>query len=127
MRSYLAGGAELYSLWNIVLDETGKSIDAKRPWPQNAPIVIDRATGKAIYTPMYYAFAHFSRYAGAGAVVLDGKGSSDVLAFRRPDGKLAVVMVNADPDARLLRVKVGAKTYDADLPALSFGTMILEP
>jgi glucosylceramidase len=127
MRSYLSGGAEVYSLWNIVLDEAGKSIDAKRPWPQNAPIVIDRATGKAIYTPMYYAFAHFSRYAGAGAVVLDGKGSSDVLAFRRPDGKLAVVMVNADPDARLLRVKVGAKTYDADLPALSFGTMILEP
>ena len=59
IRTYLAGGTELYSLWNLVLDETGKSIDAKRPWPQNSPIVVDRATGKAIYTPMYFAVAHF--------------------------------------------------------------------
>jgi glucosylceramidase len=127
MQRYLSGGAELYSLWNIVLDETGKSIDAKRPWPQNSPVVVDRARRTTVYTPMYYAFAHFSRYAGAGSVLLDGKGSPDVIAFRRPDGKLAVVMVNAEADERTLRVKVGAKAYDAELPARSFGTMVVEP
>jgi hypothetical protein len=31
MQCYLAGGAEVYCLWDIILDETGKSIDAKRP------------------------------------------------------------------------------------------------
>jgi glucosylceramidase len=127
MRAYLAGGAELYSLWNVVLDETGRSIDAKRPWPQNSPIVVDRAARRAIFTPMYYAFAHFSRYAGAGAKVLDGQGSADVLAFRRPDGKLAVVMVNAEPDPRSVRVRIGDRAYEAVLPARAFGTMLVSP
>jgi glucosylceramidase len=127
MRTYLTGGAELYSLWNIVLDETGMSIDAKLPWPQNSAIVVDRTTQKAIYTPMYYAFAHFSRYASAGAALLDGKGSSDVLAFRRPDGRLAVVLVNTESDPRGMRVKVGERAYFAELPAYGFGTLLIQP
>jgi glucosylceramidase len=127
MRTYLTGGAEIYSLWNLVLDETGKSIDAKRPWPQNSPIVVDRATRKAIYTPMYFAVAHFSRYAGAGSALLDGKGSGDVLAFLRPDGRLAVVLVNPDSTPRGTRIKVGDKAYYAELPAYAFGTLLIEP
>ncbi len=126
MRLYLAGGAEVYTLWNIVLDETGKSIDAKRPWPQNSPIVVDRAAKQAVYTPMYYAFAHFSRYAGAGAVVLGGKGSDDALALRRPDGKVAVVMVNPGDKARTLKVKMGERAFAAELPARAFGTLIVD-
>jgi glucosylceramidase len=127
IRTYLMGGAELYSLWNLVLDETGKSIDAQRPWPQNSPIVVDRAAQKVIYTPMYYAVAHFSRYTGAGAVLLDGKGSSDVVAFRRPDGKIAVVLVNSESEPRGMRIKVGEKAYYAELPAYAFGSLLIEP
>jgi glucosylceramidase len=127
MRTYLTGGAELYSLWNLVLDETGKSIDSKLPWPQNSPIVVDRPTQKAIYTPMYYAVAHFSRYAGAGSTLLDGKGSGDVLAFLRPDGKLAVVLVNPDSNPRGMRIKIGSKAYYAELPAYAFGTLLIAP
>ena len=82
VRRYLDGGAEVYTLWNIVLDETGKSIDAKRPWPQNSPIVVDRASRQVTYTPMFHAFEQWSRYAGAGSVVLEGKGSKDALALR---------------------------------------------
>jgi glucosylceramidase len=127
MRTYLTGGAELYSLWNLVLDETGKSIDAKLPWPQNSPIVVDRATQTVIYAPMYYAVAHFSRYAGAGSVLLDGKGSGDVVAFWRPDGKLAVVLVNTESEPRGMRIKVGEKAYYAELPAYAFGTLLIGP
>jgi len=127
IRTYLTGGAELYSLWNLVLDETGMSIDAKRPWPQNSPIVVDRATQTVIYTPMYFAVAHFSRYAGAGAALLDGKGSADVVAFRRPDGRLAVVMVNPESEPRGMRIKVGEKAYYAELPAYAFGTLLIAP
>ena len=127
IRAYLTGGAQVYSLWNLVLDETGKSIDAKRPWPQNSPIVVDRTTQKAIYTPMYYAVAHYSRYAGAGAALLDGQGSGDVLAFLRPDGKLSVVIVNPDSNPRGMRIKVGEKAYYAELPAYAFGTLLIGP
>ena len=127
MRTYLTGGAALYSLWNLVLDETGMSIDAKLPWPQDSPIVVDRATQRAIYTPMYYAVAHFSRYTGAGATLLDGKGSGDMLAFLRPDGMIAVVLVNTDSEPRGVRIKVGEKAYYAELPAYAFGTLLIQP
>ena len=127
LRTYLTGGAELYSLWNLVLDETGMSIDAKLPWPQDSPIVVDRATQRAIYTPMYYAVAHFSRYTGAGATLLDGKGSGDMLAFLRPDGMIAVVLVNTDSEPRGVRIKVGEKAYYAELPAYAFGTLLVAP
>jgi glucosylceramidase len=125
MRRYLAGGAEVYSLWNIVLDETGKSIDASRPWPQNSPIVVDRASRQATYTPMFHAFEHFSRYTGAGSVVLEGSGTSDALAFARTDGTVAVQLVNPAGKAKTLRIKVGDRAWDVSLPARSFATLIL--
>jgi len=74
MKRYLAGGSEVYSLWNIILDETGKSIDSKRLWPQNSAIVVNQKTGAVTYTPMFYAFAHYSRETGAGSQVLSGSG-----------------------------------------------------
>ena len=126
MHDYFTGGAALYSLWNLVLDDAGKNIDAKRPWPQNSPVVVDRATAQVIYTPMYYAFAHFSHYVGAGSVLLDGKGAADALAFRRPDGKLAVVLANGDSGPKGMRVRVGVKVYYAELPAYAFGTLLID-
>lgn len=126
VRSYLAGGVALYSLWNLVLDDAGKSTDAKVPWPQNAPVVVDRGTLKVSYTPMYYAFAHFSRYAVPGSVLLDGQGSGDAIAFRRPDGTLAVVLANPAAYPQGLRVKVGDNGYYAELPAHGFGTLLIQ-
>jgi O-glycosyl hydrolase len=74
MKRSLAGGSEVYSLWNIILDETGKSIDSKRPWSQNRAIVVKQKTGVVTYTPMFYAFAHYSRETGTGSHVLSGSG-----------------------------------------------------
>jgi glucosylceramidase len=125
IRRYLDGGAEAYSLWNIILDETGKSIDAQRPWPQNSPIVVNRATRQVTYTPMFHAFEQFSRFTGAGSVVLEGSGSRDALAFERPDGTIAVQLVNPDGDERPVRVKVGGRAWDAVLPARSFATLLV--
>ncbi len=125
MRSYLDGGAEVYSLWNIVLDETGKSIDAKRPWPQNSPIVVNRTSRQVTYTPMFHAFEHFSRYTGAGSVVLEGSGSKDALAFARPDGTIAVQLANPETEERPMRIKVGERAWDAVLPARSFATLVV--
>ena len=124
-RRYLDGGAEAYSLWNIVLDETGRSIDAQRPWPQNSAIVVNRSTRQVTYTPMFHAFEQFSRYTGAGSVVLEGSGSRDALGFARPDGTIAVQLVNPDADERPMRVKVGERAWDVVLPPRSFATLIV--
>jgi glucosylceramidase len=122
MRDYLAAGSSMYSLWNIVLDEEGKSIDAIRPWPQNSPIVIDRQSNKAIYTPMYYAFGHFSRYLPAGSVLLESRGDEDAMAFGLPDGSLAIVAMNEDKKPRSLSVATEGGTWAFELPPQSFCT-----
>jgi glucosylceramidase len=125
VRGYLDGGAEVYTLWNIVLDQTGKSIDARRPWPQNSPIVVDRSSGQVTYTPMFHAFEQWSRHGGAGSVVLEGSASKDALALARPDGTIAVQLANADHDERPMRIKIGERAWDVWLPARSFATLIV--
>jgi len=125
VRRYLYGGAEVYTIRNIVLDETGKSIDAERPWPQNSAVVVDQKTRKVTYTPMFHALEQFSRFAGPGAVLLEGSGTNDALGFLRPDGTIAVELVNPGDVERTMRVKVGGRAWDALLPARSFGTLIV--
>ena len=127
VRNYLAAGVALYSLWNLVLDELGKNTDARRPWPQNAAIVVDRATLKVTYTPMYYASAHFSRYVIPDSVLLEGQGDRDVVAFRRPDGAIAVVLANSAVEPRGVHVKLGERAYYAELPGHGFGTLLVSP
>jgi glucosylceramidase len=127
IRSYLSGGATAYCLWNIVLDETGKSIDAKRPWPQNSAIVVDSKTLNVVYTPMYYAFGHFSRYSPAGSVGIGTEGSyREAIAFRDPEGKIVLQLCNPENEIRKLKVKIGGKYWDLRLSERSFATLIVE-
>ncbi|HYD43378.1 MAG TPA: hypothetical protein VEB43_21270 [Anaeromyxobacter sp.] len=125
IRRYLDGGAELYSLWNIVLDETGKSIDAVRPWPQNSAVVVDRAAKKVTYTPMFLAFQHWSRFSVPGSVVLEPCGTDNALAVARPDGSFAVQLMNPGTGEMKFRVQLGKKAWDAVLPPQSFGTLVI--
>jgi glucosylceramidase len=126
VREYLAIGASLYSLWNMVLDEKGQSIDSVRPWPQNAAIHVDRATKKAVYAPMYYAFGHFSRFLPPGSRLLRSSESLDAIAFHRPDGSAAIVLRNPGHREKKLRVSIGARVVAATLPGRSFATLIAE-
>jgi glucosylceramidase len=126
MRDYLNGGASLYSLWNIVLDQEGKSIDSQRPWPQNSPIVADSRSGQAIYTPMYYAFAHFSRYLPAGSRRLSASGSQDAIAFLLPDGKSVLVTANAGLTEKRFRFTIRGRAMEAVLPPRSFATILVD-
>ncbi len=127
IRRYVAGGVEVYSLWNLVLDETGKSIDAKMPWPQNSPIVVDRQTKKVTYTPMFLAVQHWSRFSVPGSVVLEPCGIENGLAVVRPDGSAAVQLMNPGTAEATLRVQLGTKAWDTVLPARSFATMLIPP
>jgi glucosylceramidase len=126
MRDYLAGDASVYSLWNIVLDEEGKSIDSKRPWPQNSAIVVDRKARKAIYTPMYYAFASYSRFLPPGSKRLEASGSRDAIAFLLPDGKKAVILMNPQGNAMSMRIGFNGKAYSVELPERSFGALLID-
>jgi glucosylceramidase len=82
--------------WNILLDETGG--------PNHvgnfcfAPVIADTKAGKLIYTNAYYYIGHFSKFVRPGAKRIATTTNRDWLqatAFRNPDGKVAVVVMNS--------------------------------
>ncbi len=128
VKEYFTKGANSYMLWNMVLDQEGKSIDALRPWPQNAAVVVDSRTKTVTYTPMYYAFKHFSHFVKPGALLIKTKTTGtwqDALAFKNPDGSLVLVLQNATVEQIPLKVKVGKKAAALMLPPESWSTLVL--
>jgi glucosylceramidase len=125
IKAYFDAGVSAYELWNMVLDEEGKSIDAKTPWPQDAAITVDKNTKAVTYTPMFYAFKHFSYYVQSGArYVFIGK-SDDALAFLNPDGSVVIELQNKDASPRAVTVLVDGSTLTVTLPGNSFNTLVV--
>lgn len=128
VRDYFERGVNSYMLWNMVLDQEGKSIDSVRPWPQNAPIVVDTNTKSVIYTPMYYAFKHFSHFIKPGAHLIGVSTAGiweDAVAFQNPDGKVVLVLQNDTANEKPLKIKMGKTAVSVTLPAKSWSTLIL--
>ncbi|NLW48229.1 MAG: glycoside hydrolase family 30 protein [Firmicutes bacterium] len=128
VKDYFEQGVNSYMLWNMVLDEEGKSIDSRRPWPQNAPLVVDRKTKSLIYTPMYYAFKHFSFFVKPGARLISVKpygAWSDAIAFQNPDGGIALVMQNATESEKEVKIKLEKQAVTITLPPQSWSTLVL--
>jgi len=123
MKHYFNHGVNLYTYWNMVLDDSGRSAWG---WKQNALVKVNRASGKVTYTPEFYLFQHFSHFVPAGSVKLESAGNFDnALAFRAPDGKVVLVLANIQNSARSVSVKVGARNLSAKLPPQSFVTFCL--
>jgi len=57
MKHYFENGASVYSFWNSVLDETGKSMWG---WKQNSMITVTSSTKEVVYNPEFYLLKHFS-------------------------------------------------------------------
>ncbi|QKG55303.1 glycoside hydrolase family 30 protein [Hymenobacter sp. BRD128] len=102
--------------WNILLDETGG--------PNHvgnfcfAPIIADTKAGKLLYTNAYYYIGHFSKFIRPGAKRVATTTTRDWLqatAFRNPDGKVAVVVMNSadKPQEFLLWIKGQAASTTA--------------
>lgn len=86
--------------WNILLDETGGPNHV-----QNfcfAPVHGDTRSGELIYTNAYYYIGHFSKFIKPGARRITASPSRSQLlstAFRNPDGKTVVVVMNESDKA----------------------------
>jgi glucosylceramidase len=126
IKAFFDEGVNSYLLWNMVLDEEGKSIDAVRPWPQNAAIVVDKNTKEVIYTPMFYAFKHFTFFVEPGAryITADG-GEEDVIAFLNPDDELVIVLQNDGQSPKTLNISVGDYWFTVTLPEMSWSTLVV--
>jgi glucosylceramidase len=63
-----------------------------------APVHADTGTGELIYTNSYHYLGHFSKFVRPGARRIASSPSRSALlstAFVNPDGKVAVVVMNA--------------------------------
>ena len=144
MRSFIESGAEVYSQWNMVLDQTGLS---GWHWSQCSPVTVHTDTKTVTYEGSYWATKHFSAVVDAGAVVLGtsggdrcvevngacgcakGCGSANAedqfIAFKNPDGKVAIVGMNAGDAARPVRLIVdGRLVARVELPPHSMSSFI---
>jgi glucosylceramidase len=125
-RDFMRAGSSSYMLWNLVLDEQGKNIDSRLPWPQNSAVVIDRRTKHVTYTPMYFATKHFSGLIDTGARLVASSGSFvDGVAFVNPDGTAVVELLNAKAGPQKLVIRLGERAYELQLPALSIASLLV--
>jgi glucosylceramidase len=128
IRDWIVAGVNSYSAWNMVLDTVGKSLDN---WPQNAPLVVDRAAKSLIVTPAYYVFRHFSQYIAVGATRIASSGTNDAVAFKNPDGSVVVQVYNKGAASKATTVGVGSALsqtlYRFDVPAHGWATLRVAP
>lgn len=91
----LNAGIQLFHDWNIVLDETGGPNHANNFC--DAPIMYDRQSQTLTKRLSYEYLGHFSRAIVPGSIRLGSSKCSeaiDMTAFKRPDGQIAVVILN---------------------------------
>ena len=124
IRDWIAAGVNSYVAWNMVLDTVGKSLDG---WPQNALLVVDRATQELVVTPAYYVFRHYSQYIAPGATRIGITGSNDALAFKNPDGSIVTEVYNGGDSSKTTTVGVGGAMYQFDVPAHGWATLRTMP
>ena len=123
IKQWIDANSNGYSAWNMVLDSNGKNLDAQRPWPQNALLVVDRAAKKLIVTPVYYVFRHLSYFVDPGAVRVKVTGGNAV-AFKNPNGSLVTVLFNSTAAAATTTVALGGgTTVQAQVPAQGWATV----
>ncbi len=93
--SDLNNGAVAWTDWNILLDETGGPNHVKNFC--FAPVHADTRDGSLHYMNSYYYIGHFSKYIMPGAKRIacsSSRAQLQATAFKNPDGKIVVVVMN---------------------------------
>lgn len=106
--SYFRNWARSYNAWVTVIDQDRK--------PNNGPhecdptmIVIDSRAKALTYRFDYYMYGHFSRFVQRGAARIastEGDRACNNVAFKNPDGSVALIAANDGDEPR--RIALGA-------------------
>ncbi len=112
-----------YIDWNIALDQRGGPNHVGNFC--DAPVLVDTRTCEVTYTPAFYCIAHFSRHVRPGAVRIaasDGPTELGSVAFRNPDGSLAVIVLNRTEHAVAFDLSVAGERLSCQIPARAIQT-----
>jgi glucosylceramidase len=112
-------------LWNIALDQdagptNGGCQDCR------GVVTVDTKSGRVDYNVEYYVLGHASKFVAPGAVRLDstshGAGSIESVAFRNPEGRRALVVLNSAGEALPFAVTCSDGSFRYRLPAGAVAT-----
>lgn len=123
LKHNLDNGVAIYDYWNLALFDGEVSTWG---WQQNSLISVDYEKGTYRKNYEFYEMKHVSRYVRPGAIYLGTSGSmEEAMAFRNPDGSIAVLVAEKTGQARNLTIKVGKKTVKVNIPADSVSTIVI--
>ena len=110
--------------WNIVLDQRGGPNHVGNFC--DAPVIVDTNTKEVTYGPSFYYLAHFSKFVQPGARRIHSEGGPpriQSIAFRNPDGTLAVVVFNpTEQPAEFALGVAGEANLTCQIPARGIQT-----
>ena len=112
--------------WNVLLNEQGGPNHVKNFC--FAPIHADTRNGKLIYTNSYYYIGHFSKFIRPGAKRIESSSSRSPLittAFKNPDGKIVVVVMNGTGNELPFYLWMGGKAAQTTSKAHSIMTFVI--
>jgi len=121
----LSNWTEGWTDWNVLLDERGG--------PNHvgnfcyAPVHADTKTGALTYMNSFYYIGHFSKFIRPGAQRVAATTNDDKLqsvAFKNPDGKLAVVVLNVQDEEIPFKLWIDGQVAKTTSPAHSIITVV---
>lgn len=125
MKHFFNNGASAWQYWNLAMPTGGMS---GWGWPQNSLITVDAKAGTFQLNHDYYLLAHASRFIERGAhrlALASYLGYDNLLAFRNPGGDVVLILQNDMIDPLRVRIAVGKRVIEVELPTDSFNTLVL--
>ena len=114
--------------WNIVLDQRGGPNHVGNFC--DAPVIVDTNTKEIRYSAAFCYLGHFSRHVPPGSHRIASSGGPEGLesiAFARPDGKVAVIVMNPTAAPRTFTLDAGAGAVACAIPAHGIQTYVHTP
>ncbi len=121
-------GARSVSLWNIALDQNNGPTNGQGCHTCRGILTIDTSTTPATITRNveYYVLGQAAKFVipGARRVASNtyGNGSIEDVAFKNPDGSIAVLVYNSAPSANAFSIAWNGKNFSYTLPAGAVAT-----
>jgi glucosylceramidase len=127
--SFLQNWASSYNAWVTMIDENrGPN---KGPFPPSPTILILNSKELSVtYRFDYYIYGQFMKFIQRGAVRIDSgepERTFGSVAFRNPDGKIALIVANAGEEPREFRILSGEQVAATSLPRRTVATYIWQP
>ncbi|WP_068604906.1 glycoside hydrolase family 30 beta sandwich domain-containing protein [Paenibacillus swuensis] len=111
--------AKTTQTWNLALDQNDGPINGGCPNCRGV-VTIDSNTGNYTRNEEYYALGHLTKFVKPGAVRIQTNnfsGGIENVAFRNPDGTIALLAVNNSGSQNTFKVRWNGQKIEYTLPA----------